>query len=114
MGSLEVQHLVKYPPFEAHRLIASQLPISRSKEILAEDIEQKKALEIVSKSIPSFKIGEKSSWLIERRYLFDGKTIKHEIYDYGVEDDSEWPIIVETQRRPLTQFMQLLENSSME
>ena len=99
MGSLEVQHLVKYPPFEAHRLIASQLPISRSKEILAEDIEQKKALEIVSKSIPSFKIGEKSSWLIERRYLFDGKTIKHEIYDYGVEDDSEWPIIVEKQRR---------------
>lgn len=91
--------MVKYPPFEAHRLIASQLPISRSKEILAEDIEQKKALEIVSKSIPSFKIGEKSSWLIERRYLFDGKTIKHEIYDYGVEDDSEWPIIVEKQRR---------------
>ncbi len=99
MGSLEVQHLVKYPPFEAHRLIASELPISRSKELLAEDIERKQALEIVSKSIPSFKIGEKSSWLIERRYLFNGNTIKHEVYDYGVEDDSEWPLIVEKQRR---------------
>lgn len=98
MGSLEVEHLVKYPPFEAHRLIASELPISRSKEILAEDIEQKQALEIVSKSIPSFKIGEKSSWLIERRYLFDGNTLKHEVYDYGVEDNSEWPLIVEKQR----------------
>jgi len=98
MGSLEVQHLVKYPPFDAHRLVASELPISKNNKILADDIDQKQALEIVSKSIPSFKIGEISSWLIERRYLFDGSTIKHEVYDYGVEEDSEWPLIVEKQR----------------
>ena len=58
MGLLEVQHLVKYPPFEAHRLVASELPISKNNETLADDIDLQQALEIVSKSIPSFKIGE--------------------------------------------------------
>jgi hypothetical protein len=99
MGILEVQHLVKYPPFEGHRLVASKLPISKNSKILADDIDHQQALEIISKSIPSFKIGEKSNWLIERRYLFNGNTIKHEVYDYAIEDDSEWPIVVEKQRR---------------
>jgi hypothetical protein len=99
MGILEVQHLVKYPPFEAHRLIASELPISKNNEIISNDVSQQQANEIVAKSIPSFKIGEKSSWLIERRYLFDGNTIKKEVFDYGIEEDSEWPIVVDKQRR---------------
>lgn len=99
MGILEVQHLVKYPPFEAHRLVASELPISRKCETLCEDIDLQRAIELVTKSIPSFKIGEKSGWLVERRYLFEGNTIKNEVYDHGIIDDSEWPIIVAKQRR---------------
>jgi hypothetical protein len=99
MGILEVQHSVKYPPFEAHRLVASELPISKKCETLSEDIDQQQAIELVTKSIPSFKIGEKTGWLVERRYLFDGNTIKNEVYERGIVDDSEWPIVVEKQRR---------------
>ena len=99
MGILEVQHSVKYPPFEAHRLVASELPISKKCETICEDIDQQQAIELVTKSIPSFKIGEKTGWLVERRYLFDGNTIKNEVYEHGIVDDSEWPIIVEKQRR---------------
>jgi hypothetical protein len=36
---------------------------------------------------------------VERRYLFDGNTIKNEVYEHGIVDDSEWPIIVAKQRR---------------
>ncbi len=99
MGILEVQHSVKYPPFEAHRLVASELPISKKRETLSEEIDQQQAIELVTKSIPSFKIGEKTGWLVERRYLFDGNTIKNEVYEHGIVDDSEWPIVVEKQRR---------------
>ena len=49
MGLLEVQHLVKYPPFEAHRLVASELPISKNNETIVDDIDLQQALEIVSK-----------------------------------------------------------------
>lgn len=99
MGILEVQHSVKYPPFEAHRLVASELPISKKCETICEEIDQQQAIELVTKSIPSFKIGEKTGWLVERRYLFDGNTIKNEVYEHGIIDDSEWPIVVEKQRR---------------
>jgi len=99
MGILEVQHSVKYPPFEAHRLVASELPISKKRETISEEIDQQQAIELVTKSIPSFKIGEKTGWLVERRYLFDGNTIKNEVYEHGIVDDSEWPIVVEKQRR---------------
>lgn len=99
MGILEVQHSVKYPPFEAHRLVASELPISKKCETICEEIDQQQAIELVTKSIPSFKIGEKTGWLVERRYLFDGNTIKNEVYEHGIVDDSEWPIVVEKQRR---------------
>jgi hypothetical protein len=98
MGTLEVQHLVKYPPFDAHRLVASELPISRNNEIILDNVDKQEAFQIVAKSIPSFKIGEKTDWLVERRYLFDGNTIKNETYEYGVSDDSEWPLVVEKQR----------------
>jgi hypothetical protein len=43
MGLLEVQHLVKYPPFEAHRLVASELPISKNNKILSDDIDQQRS-----------------------------------------------------------------------
>lgn len=99
MGVLEVQHLVKYPPFEAHRVVASQLPISRNNEVLAEDVDIDQAIDIIANSIPSFKIGEKSDWLVERRYLFDGNTIKHETFEHGAKDQSEWPLVVDKQRR---------------
>ncbi|RZD43955.1 MAG: hypothetical protein CXT70_00440 [Methanobacteriota archaeon] len=79
--------------------MASELPISKKRETLSEEIDQQQAIELVTKSIPSFKIGEKTGWLVERRYLFDGNTIKNEVYEHGIVDDSEWPIVVEKQRR---------------
>ena len=67
MGTLEVQHLVKYPPFDAHRLVASELPISRNNEIILDNVDKQEAFQIVAKSI--------ICWCFKKTYFFGWRSL---------------------------------------
>ena len=76
MGKLFLEERVKYPPFESYRFKPELLPIAIGKSEIADDISEKEAYETIRKLPPPFRIGNKSSWLVERRYTYESKTLK--------------------------------------
>ena len=76
MGKLILEERIKYPPFESYRFKAELLPIAVRKTDIADKITEGEAYETIRNLPPPFRIGEKSSWLVERRYKFEDKTLK--------------------------------------
>ncbi|MEC8540744.1 MAG: hypothetical protein VXY53_02785, partial [Candidatus Thermoplasmatota archaeon] len=76
MGKLILEERMRYPPFESYRFKAELLPIAISKTEISEDITKLEAYDKVRTMPPPFRIGNKSSWLVERRYKFNNSTLK--------------------------------------
>ena len=76
MGKLFLEERIKYPPFESYRFKPELLPIAIGKTEIANDISELEAFEKIRNLPPPFRIGHKSSWLVERRYKFDNDILK--------------------------------------
>jgi len=76
MGKLILEERVKYPPFESYRFKPELLPTAVKKTEINENISKTDAYEAIRKMPPPFRIGNKSSWLVERRYTFNDETLK--------------------------------------
>ena len=76
MGKLILEERMRYPPFESYRFKPELLPIAISKTEISEDITKLEAYDKVRTMPPPFRIGNKSSWLVERRYKFNNSTLK--------------------------------------
>jgi len=70
---------VRYPPFEPYRFKPKLLPIGTTKKILSESISKVEAEKLISSMTPPFTIGNESDWLVERRFLYNGKTFSPEV-----------------------------------
>ena len=99
MGKLILEERVKYPPFESYRFKPELLPIAVKKTQINGNVSKDDAYETIRNMPPPFRIGKKSSWLVERRYKFDDETLKldeqhaQEMLEYVPEDS-----IVDKQR----------------
>ena len=76
MGKLILEERIKYPPFESYRFKPELLPIAISRTNISEEVTKLEAYEKIRTMPPPFRIGHKSSWLVERRYKFDNSTLK--------------------------------------
>ena len=76
MGKLILEERIKYPPFESYRFKPELLPIAISRTNISEGVTKPEAYEKIRTMPPPFRIGHKSSWLVERRYKFDNSTLK--------------------------------------
>ena len=76
MDDLLLEERIRYPPFESYRFQPELLPIGISRTEIASQISKQKAYDMVSDMPPPFRIGDKKSWLVERRYIYRGKTLK--------------------------------------
>ena len=79
MPKLVVEERIRYPPFESYRFKPELLPIATKTEIIAEDIAASDVDEYLLKRNPPFTVGSEDSWIVEKRYLFDGKKIDIEM-----------------------------------
>ena len=76
MGKLILEERVKYPPFESYRFKPELLPTAVRKTEINDNISKSEAYDTIRKMPPPFRIGKKSSWLVERRYTFNDETLK--------------------------------------
>ena len=76
MGKLILEERVKYPPFESYRFKPELLPIAVKKTEIITNVSAKEAYERIRNMPPPFRIGSKSTWLVERRYTLDDETLK--------------------------------------
>ena len=76
MDDLLLEERIRYPPFESYRYRPQLLPIGVARTEISKQITRDEANEIVSDMAPPFRIGDKKSWLVERRYIYQGKTLK--------------------------------------
>ena len=76
MDDLLLEERIRYPPFESYRYRPQLLPIGVARTEISKQITRDEANEIVSDMAPPFRIGNKKSWLVERRYIYQGKTLK--------------------------------------
>ena len=76
MDDLLLEERIRYPPFESYRFQPHLLPIGISRTEISSQITKDEANKIVADMPPPFRIGDKKSWLVERRYIFQGKTLK--------------------------------------
>ena len=76
MDDLLLEERIRYPPFESYRFRPQLLPIGVARTEISKQITRDEANEIVSDMPPPFRIGDKKSWLVERRYIYQGKTLK--------------------------------------
>ena len=95
-----MEQRVRFPPFESYRFNPSKLPISSHKYVLKRG-KKSEIIESLSKQTPSFKLGKDDEWLVEQRYLLDGKPVDDtdiERKDFHLEN-SKPPLIINKQRR---------------
>ena len=76
MGRLFLEERIKYPPFESYRFKPELLPLAIKKTELATDLSRSEAYEKIRNLPPPFRVGNKKSWLVERRYTLDDETLK--------------------------------------
>ena len=76
MPKLILEERVKYPPFESYRFKPELLPIAVKKTEIKTNVSAKEAYERIRNMPPPFRIGSKSTWLVERRYTLDDETLK--------------------------------------
>ena len=76
MDDLLLEERIRYPPFESYRFQPQLLPIGVSRTEIASQISEEEANNMVADMPPPFRIGDKKSWLVERRYIYQGKTLK--------------------------------------
>ena len=76
MPKLILEERVKYPPFESYRFKPELLPIAVKKTEIVTNVSAKEAYERIRNMPPPFRIGSKSTWLVERRYTLDDETLK--------------------------------------
>ena len=76
MAKLILEERVKYPPFESYRFKPELLPIAVKKTEIVTNVSAKEAYERIRNMPPPFRIGSKSTWLVERRYTLDDETLK--------------------------------------
>ena len=76
MDDLLLEERIRYPPFESYRFQPELLPIGVSRTEIASQISKQEAYDVIADMPPPFRIGDKKSWLVERRYLYHGKTLK--------------------------------------
>ena len=76
MPKLILEERVKYPPFESYRFKPELLPIAVKKTEIITNVSAKEACERIRNMPPPFRIGSKSTWLVERRYTLDDETLK--------------------------------------
>ena len=99
MPKLVVEERIRYPPFESYRFKPELLPIATKTEIIAEDIDASDVEEYLVKRNPPFTVGSEDSWIVEKRYLFDGKKIDIEKgYNTKISQPITSDSIIEKQR----------------
>lgn len=76
MGKLMLEERIKYPPFESYRFKPELLPIAIKKTEIKQNVTESEAYQTIRNMPPPFRIGNKSSWLVERRYTLDNETLK--------------------------------------
>ena len=76
MDDLLLEERIRYPPFESYRFQPELLPIGVARTEISSQITREEADKIVADMPPPFRIGDKKSWLVERRYIYQGKTLK--------------------------------------
>lgn len=76
MGKLMLEERIKYPPFESYRFKPELLPIAIKKTEINHNITESEAYQTIRNMPPPFRIGNKASWLVERRYTLDDETLK--------------------------------------
>ena len=76
MNDLLLEERIRYPPFESYRFQPQLLPIGIARTEISSQITREEADKIVGDMPPPFRIGDKKSWLVERRYIYQGKTLK--------------------------------------
>ena len=95
-----MEQRIRFPPFESYRFNPSKLPISTGKNVLCRGKESE-IIETLSSHSPSFRLGSENDWLVEQRFLLDGKPYD----DTDIErnefylEDSKTPRVVKKQRR---------------
>ncbi len=95
-----MEQRIRFPPFESYRFNPSKLPISTGKNVLCRGKESE-IIETLSNHSPSFRLGSENDWLVEQRFLLDGKPYD----DTDIErnefylEDSKTPRVVKKQRR---------------
>ena len=71
-----LEERIKYPPFESYRFKPELLPIAIKKTEIKQNVTESEAYQTIRNMPPPFRIGNKSSWLVERRYTLDNETLK--------------------------------------
>ena len=94
-----MEQRIRFPPFESYRFIASELPIA-TKKIVLENGKKGELIKTLSERVPSFRLGGEETWLIEQRYLLDGKVFDDSQIERTTNllDHSEQPFVVNKQR----------------
>ena len=95
-----MEQRIRFPPFESYRFIPSRLPLSSSKEVLANG-KKSEFLEKLSGKAPGFRLGSEDDWLVEQRYLVDGEPIDELDIERNecILDDRKPPRVIQKQRR---------------
>ena len=75
MGKLEIEERIRYPPFESYRFKPNLLPIASSKTIIKKGIKKSQINGILEQHPAPFIVGTEDSWLVQMRYLYNGKPI---------------------------------------
>ena len=75
MPKLVEEERIRYPPFESYRFKPELLPIATKTTVIEEDVKLSEVDNHIVKRNAPFTIGNENSWLVERRFLFDGEII---------------------------------------
>ena len=75
MPKLVEEERIRYPPFESYRFKPELLPIATKTTVIEEDVKLSEVDNHIVKRNAPFTIGSENSWLVERRFLFDGEII---------------------------------------
>ena len=99
MPKLIIEERIRYPPFESYRFKPKLLPIATNKKILAENITKEEAMEYMKNLNAPFTVGNEESWLVEKRYIFDGEILDLDIeYNENVNEPILEGTIIDKQR----------------
>tara|TARA_B110000305_G_scaffold74240_1_gene83292 strand:+ start:555 stop:1691 length:1137 start_codon:yes stop_codon:yes gene_type:complete len=96
---LQLEQRIRFPPFESYRFIPSELPIATHKIVL-ETGRKEELLQSLTERTPSFRLGGEDTWLVEQRYLLDGKPVDDSKikWDSHHLERSKKPLVVKKQR----------------
>ena len=94
-----VEERIRYPPFESYRFKPKLLPIASNKNTLFDNISKLEAIEHLKSLNAPFMVGNEESWLVEKRYIYDGDIIESKIdYEKEVKDPITDNSIIDKQR----------------